>query len=293
MENNIDKLFKEKVDQITSLPENIEWNVDTGWMQYQKKFLTRKTKVKKILISLLSVAAVLVIVFTVVFHPNLKNRTIVVKNNAIEVRQITLPDGNMVWLNKNSTIEYPSGLNSESFGITVSGEVYIDINQMRSERYILKAYNAIIMAEKASSFNIKALADKENIDIAVASGAIKVQEEESPTGLTLLVTDGNYCSVHKSQKLIYASVNTNDNYLAWKTGRLVFEDQSMATVTDILSEYYNTPIELSDNSLAYCMFSGSFDKPTIDIILNKIKTDLNLEIKYTGAKISISGKGCL
>jgi len=292
--DNVDKLFREKLDQITGLPEDVEWNEEKGWMQYQKQFHSRATQFKKITISLLSVAAMFAIV---IFALNLllfsKNKTVIVENHTNEVKQLILSDGNTVWLNKNSSIEYPSKLNTRTFEMEISGEVFIEINNLKSERYIVKVNNAIVISENESSFNIKAYPTNENIDIAVTTGLIKVFEGANTSGLALLVKQGNYCSVHKSQKLIYASTNTNANYQAWKTGRLVFEDQPIATVTDVLSEYYNTPIELLDKSIAYCMFSGSFEKSTIDKILTKIETDLNLKVIQTNTKITISGRGCL
>jgi ferric-dicitrate binding protein FerR (iron transport regulator) len=293
-DNDIDKLFREKVHQLDGLPENISWNGNIGWKHYQEQFLPEKERNNKTIISLLSAAAIIVIVFfSVILNPYSKDRSIIEKNKTSEVRIITLPDGNKVWLNTNSSVGYPAEWNSENFVMSVSGEVYVEISNKKSEQYTIKADNAIIIAEKLTSFNLKAFPGKENIDIAVAKGVIRVQEDDSPPGPALLVTEGNYCSVHRSQKLIYASSITNDNYLAWKTGRLIFDDQSIATVVDILSEYYNTPIEILSDRIAYCTFSGSFEKPPLDIVLNKIQKDLNLKINYTGTKVSISGTGCL
>jgi len=293
-DNNIDKLFREKVDQLSGAPENIFWNKEYGWEQYQEQFTKVKTRKKEIVYTLLSIAAMLVIVlYTIVIPSNSKNNTVINQNNTGEVSQIELPDGNKVWLNLNSSIEYAPDKNSESFEVAIKGEVYFEIYNLEHKKYILKANNAVVIAEKATSINIKAYSDKESIDIVVNTGAVKVFEAGSLKGLALLVTQGNYCSVHKSQKLIYAATNNNDNYLAWKTGKLIFEDQPISTVIDILSEYYNLPIEISSESIAYCMFSGSFEKPVLENILNKIQKDLNLQVKYTGTKITISGIGCI
>jgi len=109
----------------------------------------------------------------------------------------------------------------------------------------------------------------------------------------LLVAQGNYCSVHRSRKLAYASTNKNDNYLAWKTGKLIFNNQPIATVMDILDKYYDTRIELENDAIAYCLFSGSFEQKPIEVILNKIRSDLNLKILTTESKIILSGRGCL
>jgi len=293
-DNNVDKLFREKINQLSGLPENIVWNKESGWLQYQERFNKVKPINKEIIITLLSMAAMLVIVLlTLVLNPLSKNRTVIKQNNTGEVSQINLPDGNKAWLNSNSSIEYFSEAKSGNFEVVVTGEVYFEINNLEHDQYTLKAYNAIVIAEKAASINIKAYAHKENIDINVKTGAIKVFEEGSPNGLALIVTQGNYCSVHKSQKLIYAASNNNDNYLAWKTGQIIFEDQSIASVIDVLSEYYNRPIEISSESIAYCTFSGTFENPALENILNKIQKDLNLQVKYTGTKITISGIGCL
>ncbi len=292
--NNIDKIFREKMELLSGLPENISWNKDTGWLQYQSQFHTEKPWQRRIIVSLLSTAAILaVVLFVVIQEPFSGSKTIFKQNKTAEVSRINLPDGNMAWLNSNSSVMYSSKISPENFELRVTGEVYLEIPSLNNEKYTIKAFNAIVVVEKAASINIKAYSDNENVDINVITGAIKVFEEGSPNGLALLVTQGNYCSVHKSQKLIYASVNNNDNYLAWKTGKLTFEDQPIATVVDILSEYYNRPIEISSESIAYCTFSGSFEKPAIESILNKIQEDLNFQVNYTGTKITISGTGCL
>ena len=52
MENNkIDDLFKDKIKQIDTLPENIDWDKETGWKKYQQKYLVKKESVIKTLIS--------------------------------------------------------------------------------------------------------------------------------------------------------------------------------------------------------------------------------------------------
>jgi len=289
---NVDKIFREKLDRLTGLPEDISWNEDKGWNLYEEQFHKVKPMRVNIVIGIISVAAFLAIIFYTLILNNSKNQTVFEKNITAEVREVYLPDGNKIWLNSNSSIEYPSKTHLRNFEISVKGEVFIEISNLKYERYTLKAFNAVAIVENASSLDVKTNPVYENIDIHVKTGAIKVYEAGSANGLALLVTQGNYCSVHRSQKLIYISSNSNDNYLAWKTGRLIFDDQPLATVIDILSEYYNTTIEISDKSLGFCMFSGSFEKPTLSDVLNKIHKDLNLEIKYAGPKITLSGIGC-
>ena len=295
MENdNIDKLFRDKIKQISDLPETVNWNSKKGWQEYQKLHFSKTLSVKRMFVYLSSAAAALAIVFlSISYYQKTFNKLISINNETTETMEITLPDGNTVWLNKNSSIEYPHKTNEVLNKISVSGEIYIEINNKKSQKYTIKAHNAVIIAETTASFNIRAYADEDNVDITVASGAVKIAEESFERGLALLVIQGGYCSVHKSQKLVYASENKNENYLAWKTGRLIFDNQPIASVKDILAEYYDTKIELEDNSIAYCLFTGSFEEQSINTILDQIQTDLNFEIKYTGNKIIFSGAGCM
>jgi len=289
---NIDDLFKDRINQINDLPDNVEWNSKKGWSEYEKQYFTVKVKVRRIYYYLTAAASVLIMVaLFVIFNRN--DKIISVHNQTEEKMEFSLPDGNSVWLNKNSSIEYPSRIAKKQVKILVNGEVYIEISNLRSQQYTVKAHNAIVIAEALASFNIKSYPDEDNTDISVASGAIKIVEEKYKQGLALLVTQGNYCSVHRSQKLVYASINKNDNYLAWKTGKLIFNNQPLATVMDILDKYYDAKIELENDAIAYCLFSGSFEQKPIEVILNQIQSDLNLKIINTGKKIIFSGKGCL
>ncbi len=291
--HKIDRLFRDKVNQMHDLPADIEWNSRKGWSQYREQFLPGKIEIKRLYLYLGSAAAALIIVLLYIIYQNPAGDSVIIDNITSEIKQITLPDGNSVWLNRNSSVRYPSTIDKDQYIITVHGEVFIELTSMKSKKYTIEAQNARIYAEKPGSFNIKARAGDENINITVASGMVTIADESYGQGLALLVTQGNYCSVHKSSKLVYTAKNINDNYMAWKTGKLIFHNQPIATVSDILSQYYDTTIELEDASIAYCLFSGTFEQKPLDIILNQIQTDLNFTIINTGNKITLSGKGCL
>jgi ferric-dicitrate binding protein FerR (iron transport regulator) len=290
--NNTDNLFKNKVDQIDDLPQGVNWNEQKAWQDYQKQFGKRKTSLTPLL-PYAAVAALLAIFFSVFYYQNNSGKHIRVNNQTAKVKEVILPDGNHVWLNKNSSIAYSSKPNTLRYELSVNGEVYIEISIKKSEEYIIKTQNALISTKTPTKVNIRNYSDEENINITVSEGIVKVKEESYPDGLSLLLKHGNYCSVHKEQRIIFASIIKNDNYLAWKTGKLTFKDLSIETVADVLAEYYDTPIELKNKSIAYCKFTGSFENQPLDLVLGQIQSKLNFVIKNTGNKIIISGKGCL
>jgi len=295
MDNNIiDKTFREKVDKLSGLPPDVAWNSQNGWNEYTENYLSKKITGRRIFLYVSSAAAVILLaISSILVFQAARHRTITVSNNTDRIREIVLPDSTRVFLNKDSFIEYPSKINEKHNQLLVAGETYLEFNFLKNPQYILKAHNAVIIVERPCKINIRERMEEENVLVTVASGAIKIMEESNDEGLKLLVTEGNYCSVHKSQGLAYSSANSNNNYLAWKTGKLTFNSTPIATVTDILAEYYNIEIELEDKALAYCLFTGSFDNQPVDIVLNQIQSKLNFNINISGNKIKISGKACV
>jgi ferric-dicitrate binding protein FerR (iron transport regulator) len=292
MEDRIDKLFREKSGHSDKLPQGTNWSPDEGWKEYTKHYGKDSGRIKRLYIVSTSTAAAIIIMAINILGPLRTVETIVVCNDSQNVKEVLLPDSNRVWLNLNTTIEYPSRINQKHNLLKINGEAYFRIRHIENFEYIVQGQNALVRIEKPTAFNIQAYNSAENVDITVSSGAVKIVDESNTEAMALIVAEGNYCSVHKSQKLAYASVNKNNNYLAWKTGKLVFNNQPIAKVTDILAKYYDTEIEIEDRDIAFCRFSGSFEEQPLDTILKQIKTDLNLVIKQTGSKITFSGKGC-
>ena len=294
MENSFDKTFQKKVEHLSDLPGEVRWTPEKGWNDYEKKYLTRSLSGRSVLIYLSSAAVLFLVIFLAILVPqNSRFNRKLISNNADTVRKVVLSENNRIWLNKKSSVEYPLKMNKKQNEFRVNGEAYFEITDPNGQEYVINANGAVILVENSTNLNIRARSDEDNVIITVVRGACKIMNETRQNGLALLVAEGNYCSVHKSQNLVYSSANTNNNFLAWKTGKLVFDSTPIATVTDILSEYYNVQFELENKKLAYCLFSGTFDKDPFDKVLIQIETELDVVISNTGNKITISGTGCL
>jgi ferric-dicitrate binding protein FerR (iron transport regulator) len=292
-ENRIDKVFREQLGGLQGLPDDVRWNRENGWLAFEQRYGRNRLSVIGIRGYLGIAAGILLILISVFLFQKRPSEMLSIINDSKYIREITLPDGNHVWLRPNSTIDYSSQFNTIQNEIAVTGEVYFELFTPSDAVYKISIYNALILAESNCAFNIRGLDQEEHVDITLANGAIKVRDVSYEAGLTLLVPEGNYCSVHKSQSLVYSSVNTNANYLSWKTGKLTFENMPIATVTDILAEYYLTNIEFEDKALAYCRFTGTFSGESIDNVLHNMQKDLNIVIRNDGDRFIISGKGCL
>jgi ferric-dicitrate binding protein FerR (iron transport regulator) len=217
---------------------------------------------------------------------------IVEQNNSNEPQKVTIAKNKLVWLKQGAEISYVKGRRKELSVISIKGEAYFDFSESKQTNYQVLAHNAIIKVETPAAFNVQMLPAKENINITVKSGAIKIQEGSNDGSLTLLLTENNYCSVHKTEHLVFSSVNTNPNYLAWMTGELIFDNQSMATVTDMLAQYYQVEFQFENMQVASCTFSGTFQNKNIEYILNQIQNTTHCTIAKQEGIFTITGKPC-
>jgi transmembrane sensor len=128
-------------------------------------------------------------------------------------------------------------------------------------------------------------------DIILTTGSVSVYYQDSPDKKVILnpgekariLTDGN--EIDKSQ-------NENLNYLAWKTGTLIFNGDPLSDIIPALNKFYHADIRLKGNNIERCQVTATFTGQSLGSVLNVLKATLDLQIKYTGATIELSGNDC-
>lgn len=90
---------------------------------------------------------------------------------------------------------------------------------------------------------------------------------------------------------IEKQVINNENYLAWKTKKLVFDKKSIIEVAAALQEYYNTPIIIYGNA-QNCKVSTAFTSETLIQALDELKLLLHFDYKKDGKGIVIYNIEC-
>lgn len=288
--NSIDNIFKEKVSGVTTTPEGTSWTTEKGWDEYQKMHSKSIKPFSKIILLATSAAATIAIVIALSISTNIFSpKVIIATNSSDSIKELILPNGSNVWMNKNSTIAYSTRKNGE-FNMNVDGEVYVQITGELKTPYTIKAGSAIIAVKSPATLNIKGYPSDNDIDITVQNGSVSVSDNVLGRGLALLITKGNYCSVSRTNSLVFATANTNDNYLAWKTGQIVFNETPMATVTQVLHQYYGKEITIADDTVAYYSYTGTFNNASFESVLALIQSDIDVEMSKNENTIIISKK---
>ncbi len=210
-----------------------------------------------------------------------------------EMRDVSLPDGTIVKLNANSQLAYEKGFGEAHRDIILTGGANFDVARNESLPFIIEASNGKVEV-LGTSFDVKAYPGK-NVELNVAEGTVKfssAEEEIEPEVLNA----GEKAKLSTDGKSIEKDLVVNENYSAWWTRKLKFDETPIEEVVQTLEETYWVDIELSGESLKGCKLTSTYDNYSLDQVLKYIvDTYVGNQLKAVRTKenkIKLEGKPC-
>jgi transmembrane sensor len=228
------------------------------------------------------------IVFLLFLYKN--EGIVIIKAPADRHIAVTLPDKSTVWLNKNSEIKYPEDFEEETREVSLKGEAFFEIAKNIKKPFLIAA-NGTVTKVLGTSFNVRALEEDNEVAVTVVSGKVAFYEEGSPdVQLTLLPGDNGI--FNKNKKNLTKSGEVKDNFLAWKTGILVFENAKLQEVFKSLESQYPYEITVTSPRILDCKITSSYQNSPIEKILKELEILMGISYSIQEDKIIISGTGC-
>lgn len=155
--------------------------------------------------------------------------------------QVYLPDGTKVWLNAESSIEYPTAFVGNQRLVTLKGEAYFDVAKGPNKPFIVLSKGQMVEV-LGTEFNIKAYEEDQQTLTTLLEGRVKLlidnQEKE------------NYLNPNEQAKLIGNQVQVLQvngiNEVAWKDGFFRFNAATLYDVLKQLQRWYDLEIDFTD-----------------------------------------------
>ncbi len=145
-----------------------------------------------------------------------------------------LPDGSTVWLNADSKLQYPENFEGDQRVVQLEGEAFFSVVRDTLKPFIVQT-GSFSTRVLGTSFNISALAQYNEIKVAVATGLVSVADisEEKEGGRTILKP--NQMAVYsKATKSLETKTCDIESITSWKDGIIVFKDANMNQVVSEL-----------------------------------------------------------
>lgn len=279
------------------LDEEISQQLDKESAAEKRQVQPLPTRPRAILSRTFRIAASVLVVIGIAFYfwkhnaSAIFGNTVSVTTGKGERKEIKLPDGSVVWLNESSRMEYPAHFEAHSRKVMlVDGEAYFDIKRDESKPFFVEASGTTTRV-LGTAFNIRSYHFLKSILVTVTRGKVEVQKAEGaggPDKKILLPNEQVYYDV-KTREIRKVNVNSA-NAVAWKEGRLLFDNESFANVIAILENKFEVKIQAEESIREYHMSAEFASNDSLPHILDLLSLANNLEYRLENNQITLTKK---
>ncbi|WP_290796231.1 FecR family protein [Flavihumibacter sp. UBA7668] len=153
--------------------------------------------------------------------------------------QVQLPDGSLVWLNAESSIQFQSGMNKQERVVMVTGELFFDVKKDPLRKFIVRS-NALQVEVLGTRFNVNLNAFDQLPKVFLQEGAITLSSSNNPVVVKKLIP-GEMVTI-QNNKLNITKPN-EEQVLAWKNGWFEFSNASIEEIMEEVKRWYNVDIQ--------------------------------------------------
>lgn len=182
------------------------------------------------------------------------------------VSTIRLNDGSAIWLSSGTNLVLDKNKNGE-ITARLNGEAYFDLVPNSKRKFIVD-FGQFKIRDIGTRFNIRAYQSEQTISTALVEGKIDMMNNSGKSFLT--INPGELVRYNKSNNEI--SVNQQDPSIvtAWKEGKFVFIDKTLAEICSELENWYNVEIQIDDKKLAETRYTSVVKRSTTVQMVLKI-----------------------
>lgn len=199
--------------------------------------------------------------------------------------EVTLPDGSIVILNRETILNYRANFGKRDRNVSLSGEAFFEIEPDRDNPFIINAGKAEVKVV-GTSFNVITSNPDSAVEVFVKSGQVMLSDN---SGNKTLLLDTGYVGTIDS-KISDKSLNNDPNYLAWNTGMLIYDGQTLDIVFRDLKRVYNLDIVADDPSILDEIWTAPINNQAQETIIRLICYSFNLGYKKDGNVYHLSKK---
>jgi len=185
--------------------------------------------------------------------------------------QVTLPDGSNVILNRNTTLGYRKNFGKHGRSVFLKGEAFFDILHDEKSPFTVHADKANVRV-LGTSFNVIADKSDSTVEVYVTTGRVMLSDN---AGAKKLEVDPGYVGTLNS-KGASKELNSDPNYMAWNTGHLVYNGQTLDIVFNDLKKVYDMDITADNPDILKKTWTSPIDNQPQETIIRLICASFNL-----------------
>ena len=292
----------QRIYQLTNVKaESYTPNTEAAWQKLQARIakteetLPKKGKPSAKIISMngwmkLAASVLISIGFSVWAHNAWNSSPAMVEvasGNASKM--IYLPDSSQVWLRSNTKVSYASNFNDNNRRVVLDGAAFFEVRKRDGMPFRVVGHRTVTKV-LGTSFLVNAYKESLSETIEVVTGKVQFSSQNKPSESAILLP-GDGASFTEGEKMKLQKTEAG-NPMFLKTEKLRFNNEKLSVILQLLHENYAEEIALQQPSLGDCRFTGSFEKSSLEEILNVLALAVNAQISKSKQGYLLSGVGC-
>lgn len=198
--------------------------------------------------------------------------------------QVVLPDGSKVWLNAESTIKFQVPFQEESREVDLQGEAFFDVAKNPEQPFIVESGNVKVKV-LGTRFNYKAFAEDKNIEVVLAEGKIALNLPGKTGTQEAIMKPGDRAVIEKESGNATIRKENINKYIAWHSGKLVFDNTPMSEVAQLLERWYGIEVTVQDTEIMNYRFTTTFENESLFQVIELLGLSSPIQIKYIPASV--------
>jgi len=208
-----------------------------------------------------------------------KQQKIISKNTIIDT---ILPDNSKITLNVNTEIKFSKNFDKNRT-LILNGDAYFQVTHNPQKPFIVQSGENCVEVI-GTEFYVNT--NNNSFQVFVNKGVVKVYYKKQQND-SIILRAGQNTIINQTTSTFPKSTTNNFNHLAWKTGKIEFNNTTLYQISKTLENTFNVKIEISNESLNNLTMTVSFENQPIESILKVIEATLNIKTTKQGNKIII------
>lgn len=271
-------------------PENtaIKINADAAWKEVERRIgndaHSVSQKIRPVWYLSAVAAAVLFLLGFYILMINTQPNQVQFFANQNTSEPMILPDNSQVFLNNGSKVTFPEYFTGKLRNIALDGEAFFVVTPDASKAFIVKLGETEVKV-LGTSFNIADRAGTNTIELAVLTGKVVFYPVARPDD-KIILSQGEMGIYDKIGGEMRKEPLKNQNFLAWRTKVLEFDQTPLTTVLAILEKTYGITIK-SERNISDLKLTARFSNDTPEDIFKTLAMIFGFEIEQSNKNFII------
>jgi len=201
-------------------------------------------------------------------------RQLTFANHSRQLDSLVLVDGTKIILNKDAVVKYPSRFNGNKREVALlSGEAYFDISSNAAMPFEVKLDEKSTVKVLGTTFNI--FRSGTSSEVFVNSGKVALT---AANGEEVILTANMEGILNNQTNKISVRTLEGSHLMAWKTGKLYFDNLDMADVLTTIERYYGVKFDVKYKAILHEKLTADFEQERLEHILLLIEQTYDVHI---------------